>query len=161
MPEEVITCGDGRIPCTLDGELASFDVPPAPTDSQVWAVAEDTAGNRTSTPQATLFARPAGTTALTVVVAPLAAGYLVGGIVELQVLVLAQQPLVEVTAVWTDAHGAVHELPMCPVGVSSDARWGITVHLGDSRAERSFHIRATDATGSGAQSAEEVVSVAP
>lgn len=167
MPEEVITCGDGLLPCTLDGELASFDVPPAPADSQVWAVAEDTAGNRTSTPQATLVANPVGMAALTVVVAPLALAYAPDGVVELQALVLAQQPLVEMTVVWTDPHGAVHELPMCrlggpsdPLGEALEGRWGVAIHLGASSEPRHFHVRATDVSGTGAQSADEVVSVA-
>lgn len=157
MPEEVVTCGDGKLPCTLDGELASFDIPPTRTDSQVWAVAEDTAGNRTATAQVTLSALQVDSTALTIVLAPLAASYAADGVVQLQALVLAKQPLVEVTVVWPDAHGAVHELPMCPLAESSDGRWGVVIHLGTSREPRSFYVRATDSTGAGTQSSEQVV----
>jgi hypothetical protein len=163
--ETVSRCGDGRLPCTLDGELASFALPAAQSDQRVWAVAEDTGGNRTSTLEAVVRAGPPEAAALALAVAPVAARYNADGIVEVQALVIGEAPITEAVAVWTDGDGQVREIPLCarsghgPDG--SEGRLGVSVHLGHGSAARSFHVRVTDQTGRVATSPDAHVVVAP
>jgi hypothetical protein len=159
--ETTSRCGDGRLPCTLDGELASFALPPAQSDQRVWAVAEDTGGNRTPTLETVVRAGPPGVTELALAVAPVAARYNTDGIVEVQALVVGEAPITEAVAVWTDGDGQVREIPLCARGAGgADGRLGVSVHLGHGTAARSFHVRVTDQNGRVATSPDAHVVVA-
>lgn len=155
--ELVSRCGDGALPCTLDGELASFGLPQATSDQRVWAVAEDTGGNRSASLETIVKAGPPVVAELALAVAPLAAAYATDAIVEVQALVVSTAPVTEAVAVWTDGDGEPRELPLCPRG--RDGRMGVAVHLGRGAAARSFHVRVTDANGRTVVSQDEAVHV--
>jgi hypothetical protein len=156
--ETVSRCGDGHLPCTLDGELASFALPPATNDQRVWAVAEDTGGNRTSTLEQVVRAGPPGATALAVAVAPVASMYVPDSIVEIQALAISDSAITQAVVVWEDGLGEEREIPLCPR--SNDGRFGVSLHLGRGDAARSFHVRFSDAAGHTVVSSDEKVLVA-
>jgi hypothetical protein len=156
--ESVSVCGDGRLPCTLDGELASFALPPSTFDQQVWAVAEDTGGNRVSTLETVIPGGGRAATLLAVAVAPVAAMYQPDGIVEIQALVVDDSAVTDAVVVWTDGDGSVRTIPLCPR--SHDGRYGVSMHLGHGEAMRSFHLSITDIQGRVVTSPDETVVVA-
>jgi hypothetical protein len=155
--ETVSVCGDGRLPCTLDGELASFALPVSTFDQQVWAVAEDTGKNRVSTVETVVHAGPPSVTQFAVAVAPVAAMYRPDGIVEIQALVVDDSAVTEAVLVWSDGDGVERTVPLCPR--SHDGRYGVSMHLGHGDSVRSFYLRVTDIQGRTVTSDAEVVTV--
>jgi hypothetical protein len=160
--ESVSVCGDDTLPCTLDGELASFALPPQTKDAQIWAVGEDTGGNRTATQEVDVRAGAGATTPLSLAVAPVASSYPANSIVEIEALVVASAPLASVVAVWTNADGSQTEIPLCPRSdiAGANLRYGVSVHLGTGNAMRNFHISATDTAGHSVASQDQPVTVA-
>ena len=155
--EQVTVCGEGPIPCSLDAELANFAVPSVAADVRVWAVAQDTGGNRASSLETVLRAQVRSPEATALAVAPIAATYDRDGVVELQALVVSKNALQEVVAIWRDGDGETRSMPMCPS--STDGRWGTAIHLGRGAIDRSFFIRVTDADGNVTTSVPETVSL--
>jgi hypothetical protein len=160
--ETFSVCGDDTFPCTLDGELASFAYPVQTQNVQIWAVAEDTGGNRTSTQQIEVSAGAGVAAPLSLAVAPLAPRYPINGIVEIEALVVATAPLSSVVAVWTTADGTQTEIPLCPRSdiAGANLRYGVSVHLGTATAVRNFHISATDTAGHSVVSQDQPVTIA-
>ncbi len=153
-------CGDGQLPCTLDGELASFALPATRTDTRVWAVAQDTGGNRSASEE--IVVRGGAGSAeveLALAVAPLATRYAPGGIVEVQALVLSDQAVSSATLVWQDGDGERHEVPLCPGALPG--RYGVSMRLGHGEQPRSFYVQVTDALGRSVRSADDRVSLSP
>ncbi len=157
--EQVSRCGDGRLPCTLDGELASFALPAAAVDQRVWAVAEDTSGNRSATAESVVRAGAPLGARLALAVAPLAAAYEASAIVEVQALVIAQAPIARAVVVWTDGLGQTVEVPLCPRDPETGGRYGVAMRLGRGDGPRSFHVRVVDTDGRTAVSQDETVPI--
>lgn len=156
--EKVSICGDALLPCTLDGELASFALPIARGDTRVWAIAEDTSGNRTASREVVVRGGvDEGDGAIALAVAPLATRYAPGGIVEVQALVLSNEPVTRAVLVWQDGDSLRHEIPLCPSMMAG--RYGVSMRLGHGDDARSFHIEVEDAIGRSARSADDEVQV--
>jgi hypothetical protein len=137
------TCGDGKLPCIVDGSSYTFSVPGARGLARYGATVIDAAGNAATTPSAELTVDDSPPDA-TPIALTIDAKSEKGVATARATITPSGSPITNVTLYFTDTRGVTTSRTLCP---SAPGQWSRSIQLAPLAGPRSFVVVATDSDG--------------